>query len=109
TAVPAHFAVVAMVPAAVAALLGTAWLRALAFPLAFLFFAVPFGEAWIPTMMQWTADFTVAALRLSGVPVFREGMYFSIPSGEWSVIETCSGIAYMSACFMIATLFAWTK
>jgi exosortase A len=105
---PTQFALVAMVPAVVATVLGVAWVRALAFPLMFLFFAVPVGDSLVPYMMDWTADFTVASLRLSGVPVYREGNYLSIPSGDWSVVEACSGIRYVFACFTVATLYAWT-
>jgi exosortase len=87
----AQFAMIAMVPLAVLALLGTAALRVLAFPLAFLFFAIPFGEFLMPTLIDRTADVTIAALRLTGVPVYREGNFFTIPSGRWSVVEACSG------------------
>ena len=31
-------------------------------------------------MIDWTADFTIAALKLTGVPVFREGAHFQIPT-----------------------------
>ena len=58
-------------------------------------------------MMNWTAEFIVVALRLSGVPVYHEGTYFSIPSGDWWVIEACSGIRYVFACFTVSTLYAW--
>lgn len=81
--------------------------RALLFPLAFLLFAVPLGDALTPVLMQWTADFTIAALRLSGVPVYREGLQFIIPSGHWSVVEACSGIRYLMASFMVGSLFAY--
>jgi exosortase len=79
TQVPTHFALVLLVIGAVLAVAGFAWSRALAFPLLFLFFAVPFGESAVPLLMDWTADFTVWALQLSGVPVFREGNDFQIP------------------------------
>ena len=98
---------VAMVVLAVPAVLGTRFARAAAFPLAFLFFAVPLGEFLLPWLMQMTADFTVAALRLSGVPVFREGLMFVIPSGQWSVVEACSGVRYLIASFMVGTLYAY--
>ena len=82
-----------------------AW--ALAFPLTFLFFAVPVGEFLTPMMMQGTADFTVLALRASGIPVYREGLQFVIPSGNWSVVEACSGVRYLIASFMVGSLFAY--
>jgi exosortase A len=102
-----QFAMVAMVPFAVCAVLGVAAARALAFPLAFLFFAVPFGGFMLPWLMQMTADFTVAAVRLSGVPVYREGMMFFLPSGAWSVVEACSGLRYLIASVMVGTLYAY--
>lgn len=93
--------------AAVPALLGVAVARTLLFPLAFLFFAVPIGEFMLPQLMSWTADFTVFALRASGIPVYREGLQFVIPSGNWSVVEACSGVRYLIASLMVGTLFAY--
>ena len=57
--------------------------------------------------MERTADFTVMALRATGVPVYREGLHFIIPSGAWSVIEACSGIRYLLASVMVGTLFGY--
>ncbi len=102
-----QFALVALLVLSVPAVFGTAIAGRLTFPLLFLFFAVPFGEFMVPHMMEWTANFTVAALRASGVPVYREGLQFVIPSGSWSVIEACSGVRYLIASFMVGTLFAY--
>ena len=77
------------------------------FPLGFLVLGVPMGEALIPPLMDWTADFTVTALQLSGIPVFREGMFFTIPSGNWSIVEGCSGVRYLIASFTVGVLFAY--
>jgi exosortase A len=101
-----QFAMIAMVPAAILTLLGWQWLRKLAFPLAFLFFAVPAGEIFVPTLVDWTATYTVLLLRLSGVPVYRDGNMFEIPSGSWSVIEGCSGVRYLIASVVMGMLFA---
>jgi exosortase A len=90
----------------VIAVLGKPIAQKLAFPLAFLFFAVPIGEILLPWLMTWTADFTVAALRLTGIPVYREGQQLVIPSGVWAVVEACSGLRYLIASFMVGTLFA---
>ena len=102
-----QFAVVAMCVLAVPAMLGWPVTRLLAFPLGFIFFCVPVGEFLSPTLMTWTANFTVAALRASGIPVYQEGLQFVIPSGRWSVIEACSGIRYLIASIMVGTLFAY--
>jgi len=102
-----HFALVGLAAAVVLTAFGWRWAAVLSFPLLFLFFAVPFGEAMVPQLMDWTADFTVAALRLSGVPVYREGVHFVIPTGQWSVIEACSGIKFLIASLMAGSLYAW--
>ena len=102
-----QLAFTALLVLTVPALLGWAVTRALLFPLLFLFFTVPIGESLTPMLMQATADFTVLALRASGVPVYREGLQFVIPSGNWSVVEACSGIRYLMASFMVGSLFAY--
>jgi exosortase A len=103
----AQFAFVGLLVLAVPAVLGLEVALAILFPLLFLFFAVPFGEFMLQPMMEWTADFVVLALQLTGVPVFREGLQFIIPSGSWSVIDECSGVRYLIASFMVGTLFAY--
>jgi exosortase A len=101
-----QFALVAMIPALVWTLFGVRALAVLAFPLAFLAFAVPFGEGLIPALMEFTASFTVRALELTGIPVYREGLRFSIPSGEFEVATACSGIRYLIASLALGTLYA---
>lgn len=103
----AHFALVTMIVTLVPALLGPAVARVLLFPLLFLYFGVPFGDFLLPIAMEATADFTVFALRLTGIPVYREGLHFVIPSGYWSVVEACSGVRYLIASVMVGSLFAY--
>lgn len=102
-----QLALTALVVLSVPAVLGLQVARRILFPLAFLFFSVPIGEFLLPTLIGWTADFTVAAVRFSGVPVYREGNQFVIPSGRWSVVEACSGVRYLIASFMVGSLFAY--
>ena len=99
--------VTAMLVLSVPAVLGLPVARQLTFPLGFLFFMVPVGDFLLPVMMEATADFTVAAVAFSGVPVYREGLQFIIPTGAWSVVEACSGVRYLIASFMVGTLFAY--
>jgi exosortase A len=102
-----QFAFVALVVLSVPAVLGVDVGRALMFPLGFLFFAVPFGDFMLGPLMEGTADFTVAALRMTGVPVWREGLSFVVPTGTWSVVEECSGVRYLIASVMVGSLFAY--
>ena len=102
-----QLAMVAMIPAAVVTVMGRRVAWALAFPLAFLAFGVPIGEGLIPPLMNFTADFTVALLQLVGIPVYREGTFFAIPSGNWSVVEGCSGLRYVIASVTAGCLYAY--
>ncbi len=102
-----QLALVSLIILTVPAMYGWAVTRALMFPLFFLYFAVPIGMFLVPLMMEHTANFTVAALQFTGVPVYREGLQFVIPSGNWSVVEACSGVRYLIASFMVGTLFAY--
>ena len=102
-----QLAMVAMIPVVVWAILGWQITWALVFPLFFLFFAVPMGEELIPPLMDFTADFTVSMLQLTGIPVYREGTFFEIPSGHWSVVEGCSGVRYLIASVTLGCLYAY--
>lgn len=102
-----QYALIGMIPVLVWLLLGGRVAWELAFPLGFMLFAVPVGESLIPPMMGFTADFTVKLLQLTGIPVFREGTFFSIPSGDWSVVEGCSGLRYLIASITLGCLFAY--
>ena len=105
--VVAQFLLIFMIPAAVWAMLGNRIVLALAFPLAYLMLAVPFGESFIAPLIDFTANFTVTALQWSGIPVYREGSFFTIPTGSWSVVEACSGLRYLIASFTLGTLYAY--
>jgi exosortase A len=98
---------VTMLIAAVWSVLGWTVFKTLFFPLMFLYLAVPMGEFLIPHMMEFTANFTVSALQLVGIPVYREGTFFSIPSGDWSVVEGCSGLRYLISSFTLGCLYAY--
>ena len=102
-----QFSFVGMLIAAVFFMLGWTVARIILFPLLFLLFAVPFGEFLLPLLIEKTADITVFALRLTGVPVYREGNSFLIPSGAWSVVEACSGVRYLIASVVVGALFAY--
>lgn len=87
--------------------LGNATTKKIIFPLAFLYLMVPVGEALLPYLMGYTANFTIALLRLTGITVYREGMHFSLVSGQWSVVEACSGLRYLLASITLGTIYAY--
>jgi exosortase len=90
---------------------GTGWLRALAFPLAFLIFLVPVPGEWIaPTIVRlqlfvsWASE---QLLHAFGVLVHRDGNVIQLPGGEsLFVAEACSGVTSIVTLLPLAVLLA---
>ena len=96
-----HLAMLSVVPMSVMIALGFRVFHALWFPLTFMMFALPFGEEFVPYLQVLTADNAVWLLQAAGVPVYREGLYLTIPAGQFVVAEACSGVRFLiaSVCF----------
>ncbi|HSQ59374.1 MAG TPA: exosortase A [Acidobacteriota bacterium] len=105
----AQLGLAAMIPALAFTLFGRRVARALTYPFAFFFLAVPFGEVIQPWLMQLTAKFTAAGLRLTGIPVHVEGLFLTTPNSRWRVIEACSGLRFLISMFTLGTLFAYLR
>lgn len=105
--VVSQYMFVAMFPVAALALLGPHLAGSLAFPLLFLLFAVPFGEVFVAPLIDFTANFTVWAVRATGIPVLRSGTRFELPTGNWSVVEACSGVRYLISSITLGCLYAY--
>ncbi|MES2900225.1 MAG: exosortase A [Pseudomonadota bacterium] len=102
-----QYAFVAMLPLIALAMLGRRLAWSLAFPLLFLLFAVPFGEIFVNPLIEFTADFTVWAVQATGIPVLRNGTRFELPTGNWNVVEACSGVRYLISSVTIGCLYAY--
>lgn len=100
-------ALVAILQSLVVALLGWKVTRQILFPLFFLFMGVPFGNFLIPTLQQVTAHFAVSLLRFAGVPVFIDGLFIHIPSGQFVVAEACAGIRFLISTVVLGLLLAY--
>jgi exosortase A len=98
---------VVILQAAIWLMLGRQIIKAILFPLLYLFFAVPMGEGLIEPMMLLTAKFVILAVKATGIPIFYEGTFFSLPSGDWSVVEGCSGVRYLIASLALGCLYAY--
>lgn len=102
-----HLAVFALVPAVILFLFGWKVFLGLWAPLLFIFFSVPVGEELVPLFQNITADMSVALLKLVGVPVYRNGLYITVPNGSFVVAEACSGIRFFIACVVIGCAYAY--
>lgn len=102
-----HFSAFAVLPLLVWFLLGTRIALCLWFPLIFVVFAIPVGEELIPYLQEIAADLSVGILRLTTVPVLRNGLYIEIPNGRFVVAEECSGISFLVASVVFGSLYAY--
>ena len=102
-----HAATFTLLPALIWLLIGTAAAKTILFPLIFMLFSIPVGEQLIPYLQEIAADGSVALLRLTGVPLFRSGLYIEIPQGRFLVAEACSGVSFFIASFVIGSLYAY--
>jgi len=102
-----QFALVGLLLSIIWTTMGTGFVTASLFPLLFLFFMVPFGEDFVPYLMEFTATFVVEMLKLTRITVVREGLHFTLASGQWSVVEACSGIRYLIASMTLGMIYAY--
>ncbi len=101
-----HFALAFMIQGVFFTVFGIAASRVLIFPLGYILFAVPFGEFMVAPLQDITAVFVVKGLQLVNIPVFLDGVFLSIPTGNFEVAEACSGIRFLIATIALGTLFA---
>lgn len=102
-----QLALVLMIQALWLAVLGWRLTVFILVPLLYLFFAVPFGQGLEPYLQDYTAWFSVQALKLSGIPVLWEGLFITIPTGAFEVAEACSGMRYLVASLALGVLYAF--
>lgn len=76
--------------------LGSRWMAAAAFPIAFLIFMVPLPDAavyWIErASVLASADVSAAFFRMTGTPLLRDGTVFMLPGIVLQIAQECSGI-----------------
>jgi exosortase A len=106
TVVVSEFALVVMAQGVVVAILGVQVARVLLFPLAYLLFLVPVGESLIPPLQSVTADFTVALLKMTGIPVHSNGVVIFLPTMTWIVAEACAGVKFLIASVALGALLS---
>ncbi len=101
-----QFALIFMIQASVLTLLGVAVVRTLLFPLVYLLFLVPFGDQIMPVLQDFTAHFCVALLQWLEIPTYHDGIFISIPTGDFEVAQACSGVRFVIAMLAVGSLYA---
>ncbi len=89
---------------------GRAWMRAAAFPLAYLIFMVPMPDAMadaLETASKYaSAEVANVLFHLSGTPILRAGLFFQLPNITIEVAQECSGIRSSWVLLMTSILAA---
>ena len=92
---------------------GRAWLHHFAFPVAFIFIAVPWPTALeipvIQGLMRLVAHVAAETAMLLGTPAQVEGNLIRVSNGLVGVNEACSGIRSLQTSLMIGLLFGEVK
>jgi exosortase len=92
---------------------GRPWVRHFAFPIAFIFVAVPWisplEHPVVQGLMHAVAAAATEALTLFGIPAQLEGNLIRISSGVVGVNEACSGVRSLQTALMIGLLFGELK
>ena len=99
-------AVVAL-QAVIVTILGLRVALALAFPLAYLIFLVPFGDELVPALQMITAKLVIALTEWSGIPAVIDGVFIDTPVGLFEVAEACSGVKFLIAMVALGVLVSY--
>ncbi len=101
-----HAALVFVLQASVLTVFGLTIARAILFPLIYALFMVPVGEQLVPYLQTLTAHFSVWLLEAFGVPAYLDGVFISIPNGDFEIAEACSGVRFLIAMIAFSVLVA---
>jgi exosortase A len=88
------------------ALLGRRLWWAMAGPLLYLYFLVPFGEFLTPSLQDFTTGFIRRGLEILGIPAYIDGYTIEIPQGTFFVAEACAGLRFLIAAIAFGWLYA---
>lgn len=90
---------------------GTAWIRALAFPLFLLFFMIPIPAiiyAALTLRLQMLAsELGEIMIGWMGIPVLRAGNTLRLPSQTLDIAEACSGIRSLLSLAFLSLVYAY--
>ncbi len=88
------------------AILGKRLWWAMAGPLLYLYFLVPFGEFLTPRLQDITTWFIRQGVDILGIPAYIDGYIIEIPQGTFFVAEACAGLRFLIASIAFGCLYA---
>ena len=91
--------------AALFASLGRRFARALAFPIGFLYFAMPFWGDLNGLVQELSAKATGVLIWLTGIPAYMQGDFVRLPGGSIEIARSCSGLHELIVGLALAALY----
>lgn len=101
-----QLAAMAFVQLLLFSVLGASLYSAMAAPLLYLFFLVPFGGFLVPALQSFTTHFVVHGLDVLGIPNYRMGNDIEIPEGLFHIAEACAGLRFLISATAFSVFYA---
>ncbi|TQF77305.1 exosortase, partial [Elioraea sp. Yellowstone] len=98
----------ALIQVFVVAVIGWRAALAMAIPLAYTLFLVPFGGFAVPYLQLITAHFIDLGLDLWNISHYVDGLLIDTPAGRFHVAEACAGLRFAIAALAFGALYAAT-
>lgn len=98
----------ALIQVFVLAVIGWRAALAMAIPLAYTIFLVPFGGFTVPYLQLITAHFIDLGLDLWNISHYVDGLMIETPAGLFHVAEACAGLRFAIAALAFGALYAAT-
>jgi exosortase A len=102
-----HFALVGMFQGIVMTVFGLALYRAMILPMTFLWLMVPTGTIFYGVLQKIATVISVFLLKITGIPVFSEGVQVEVPSATYIIAPGCSGLNFILTGLAMSLLYAY--
>ena len=106
-----RFSLIVVLAGLVWLILGTAFLRELLFPLAFLVFMIPLPSIVMNAiafpLQLFAAQSATFCMEVAGIPVLREGNTIVLANTTLEVVEACSGIRSLQALLALGAVYGY--
>jgi EpsI family protein len=79
--------------------------KRLAWPVLFVYFALPQWSMLTGLLQSLTTSAVTRAVRWTGLPAFVEGNFVHLPSGSFEIASGCSGLNYLQAGTALAAFY----
>ena len=94
-----------MLYVALIAVLGRAAARVLAFPVAYLYFAMPVWSDLVVPLQHLSVAANGVFISITGLPAYMDGDLIRLPAGTLKIAEGCSGMHFVIVGLALAALY----